>query len=78
VHPLRHLERRAVHLVGGAGVVAQQVRGARDVPRLAHGEQLAGVHRVQRRQLLHVLVDQVREPVEDPTTLLRETSVLSI
>jgi len=59
-----------VDLVGGAGVIAQQVRGARDVPDLADEEELAGVHRVQHRQLLDVLVDQVRELVQDPAPLL--------
>ena len=66
----RHLERLAVHLVRRAGVVPEQVRAAGDVDELPHREQLAGVHRVQRRQLLHVLLHQVRELVQDPSPRL--------
>ncbi|CAL1414442.1 unnamed protein product [Linum trigynum] len=57
----RHLQDLAVDLVGGAGEVAEGVGHGRDVDRFAPAEQLAGVQGVEGRQLLDVLVDQVRK-----------------
>lgn len=66
----RHLQRLPVDLVRRARVVPQQVRRARDVDQLPRPEQLPRVHAVQRRQLLHVFLDQLRVLHQDPSSLL--------
>jgi hypothetical protein len=68
----------AVDLVGSAGIVAQHLRGRGYVDDLAQQQQLPGVGTVQRRQLLRVLLHQVRQLAHDPPALLLRAAAASL
>jgi hypothetical protein len=62
-----------VDLVRRARVVARRLHRQRDVQHLPQQQQLPGVRAVQRRQLLRVLLHEVRKLARDPAPLLCES-----
>ena len=75
----RHVRHRkswscALDLGGPAGHVVEHVRGQRHVGRPRDGERLAVVQRLELRELVQVLEDQVADPPDDPAALGRASS----
>ena len=62
-------DRRALDLVGPAGVVAEALHGQRDVDRPCVGDRLAVVEGLKRREVIDLGLDQVGEPVHEPAAL---------
>ena len=62
-------DRRALDLVGPAGVVAEALDGQRDVDRPRVGQRLAVVEGLERRKIVDLGFDQVAEPVHEPAAL---------
>ena len=62
-------DRRALDLVGPAGVVAEALHGQRDVDRPRVGDRLAVVEGFERREVVDLGLDEVGEPMHEPAAL---------
>jgi hypothetical protein len=60
----RHRDGAALELAGPAREVAEQLDGRADVDGPCDGDRLAVVRRLEQRQLVGVLLDEIGEPVE--------------